>query len=117
MLRKTDSSCNPRHGSSLTITAHIRLHVARSSKTEGRDIRFRQGHVADHLPEILAAAQGKKVRVLGGGDLAGQFLDADALDEITLTVVPVAVTGGAPLPHRWVIGPPGAHVPSSFDVL
>lgn len=99
------------------ITAHIRLHVARASKTEGRDIRFWQGHVADHLPEILAAAQGKKVRVLGGGDLAGQFLDADALDEIMLTVAPVALTAGAPLPHRWVIGPPGAHVPSSFDVL
>lgn len=40
--------------------------------------------------------------IVGGGDLAGQFLDADALDEIALSVAPVALTGGAPLLPRRV---------------
>ncbi|WP_235019869.1 hypothetical protein [Ruania rhizosphaerae] len=40
-------------------------------------------------------------RVGRGGDLAGQFLDIGALDEIALSVAPVALTGGAPvLPRR-----------------
>ncbi len=38
--------------------------------------------------------------VIGGGDLAGQFLDAGALDEIRLSVAPVALDGGAPLLTR-----------------
>lgn len=71
-------------------------------KPEGADVRFRHGRVADHLSEILAAAQDKDVWVVGGGDLAGQFLDAGALDEIALTVAPVALTGGAPLLPRRV---------------
>lgn len=69
---------------------------------EGADVRFLQGRVADHLPEILTAAQQKNIWVVGGGDLAGQFLDADALDEIVLTVAPVALAGGAPLLPRRV---------------
>jgi len=40
--------------------------------------------------------------VVGGGDLAGQFLDAGALDEIALSVAPVALTAGAPLFPRRV---------------
>jgi dihydrofolate reductase len=67
----------------------------------GADVRFRQGAVGDHLAEIVAAAGTKDVWVVGGGDLAGQFLDAHALDEISLTLAPVALTGGAALfPRR-----------------
>lgn len=71
-------------------------------KPQDGDVRFRHGRVAEHLPEILAAAEGKDVWVVGGGDLAGQFLDAGALDEIVLTVAPVALTRGAPLLPRRV---------------
>lgn len=68
---------------------------------EGADIRFVAGAVADALPEIRATAGDGDVWVVGGGDLAGQFLDAGALDEIALSIAPVALTGGAPLfPRR-----------------
>ena len=68
----------------------------------GADVRFVRGKVADALPDLITAAQGKDVWVVGGGDLAGQFLDADALDEIQVSVAPVALTGGAPLLPRRV---------------
>lgn len=69
---------------------------------EGADVRFVAGPVADALPAIRAAAGDGDVWVVGGGDLAGQFLDAGALDEIALSVAPVALAGGAPLLPRTV---------------
>ncbi|MEC5149054.1 dihydrofolate reductase family protein [Cryobacterium sp. GrIS_2_6] len=69
---------------------------------DGADVRFVRGNVAAALPAILAAAGEKDVWVVGGGDLAGQFLDADALDTIILSVAPVALPGGAPLLPRRV---------------
>jgi dihydrofolate reductase len=67
----------------------------------GADIRFVSGSVADALPAIRAAAGDGDIWIVGGGDLAGQFLDAGALDELALSVAPVALTGGAPLfPRR-----------------
>ena len=69
---------------------------------EGADVRFVSGPVVDVLPEIRAAAGDGDVWVVGGGDLAGQFLDAGALDEIALSVAPAALTGGAPLLPRTV---------------
>ena len=68
----------------------------------GADIRFVSGPVAEVLPEIRAAAGDGDIWVVGGGDLAGQFLDIDALDEIAVSVAPVALTGGAPLLPRRV---------------
>lgn len=68
---------------------------------EGADIRFVRGSVADHLPAIREAAGDGDIWVVGGGDLAGQFLDVGALDTIALSVAPVALEGGAPLfPRR-----------------
>jgi dihydrofolate reductase len=69
---------------------------------EGADIRFLRGPVADHLPAIRAAAGDGDIWVVGGGDLAGQFYDAGALDEIALSVAPVALPGGAPVFPRRV---------------
>lgn len=67
----------------------------------GADIRFRRGGVADAWAEILDAAAGKDVWVVGGGDLAGQFADAGLLDEIVLSIAPVALgSGRALLPRR-----------------
>lgn len=68
----------------------------------GADIRFVNGSVADALPAIRHAAGDGDIWVIGGGDLAGQFFDAGALDEIALSVAPVALTGGAPLFPRRV---------------
>jgi dihydrofolate reductase len=68
---------------------------------EGADIRFVRGDVSEHLPTIREAAGDGDIWIVGGGDLAGQFLDAGALDTISLSVAPVALEGGAPLfPRR-----------------
>jgi dihydrofolate reductase len=69
---------------------------------EGADVRFVSGPVGDALPDIRAAAGERDIWVVGGGDLAGQFLDAGALDEIAVSVAPVLLTGGAPLLPRRV---------------
>lgn len=67
----------------------------------GADIRFVAGPVSDVLPRIREAAGHRDVWVVGGGDVAGQFFDADALDQIAVSVAPVTLGGGAPvLPRR-----------------
>lgn len=67
---------------------------------EGADIRFVSGRVSSTLADIRAAAGDGDVWVVGGGELAGQFLDAGALDEIAVSIAPVLLTGGAPLLPR-----------------
>jgi dihydrofolate reductase len=67
---------------------------------DGADVRLVRGPVADQVPAIMQAAGEKDVWLTGGGDLAGQFIDAGLLDEIELTVAPVALAGGAPLLPR-----------------
>ena len=64
------------------------------------NVRFVDGPVADHLPAIVEAAGDKDVWIAGGGDLAGQFAEAGALDEIMLTIAPVTLGAGAPLLPR-----------------
>ncbi|HWH25344.1 MAG TPA: dihydrofolate reductase family protein [Pseudolysinimonas sp.] len=68
----------------------------------GADIRFVSGSVADALPAIRAAAGDGDIWVMGGGDLAGQFFDAGALDQIAVSIAPVTLDGGAPLFPRRV---------------
>jgi dihydrofolate reductase len=54
---------------------------------------------------MVAAASGRNVWVVGGGELAGRFADAGLLDELILGVAPVTLGGGAPLlPRRLTSG-------------
>ncbi|WP_127125522.1 dihydrofolate reductase family protein [Georgenia sp. SYP-B2076] len=69
---------------------------------EGADVRLVRGAVADRLPDLAAAAGDRDLWLLGGGDLAGQFLDVDALDEIQVSVAPATLPGGAALLPRRV---------------
>lgn len=71
---------------------------------EGADVRFVNGAVADVLEEIKDAAGAGDVWVVGGGDVAGQFLDCGALTDISLSVAPAALHAGAPLLPR-TLGP------------
>lgn len=73
---------------------------------EGADIRFVRGDVAPVHAELVEAAGGKNVWIVGGGDLVGQFHDAGLLDEIILFVAPVTLGAGAPLLPRRIVDPP-----------
>jgi dihydrofolate reductase len=66
----------------------------------GADLRFYSGDVALLYDEMMAAADGKGLWVVGGGDLAGQFADADLLDEVIVSFAPVTLGAGAPLMPR-----------------
>lgn len=69
---------------------------------DGADVTFVRGPVAAVLPEVRAAAGDGDVWLVGGGDLVGQFYEAGALDEVALSVAPVALDGGAPLLPRRI---------------
>jgi uncharacterized protein YecE (DUF72 family)/dihydrofolate reductase len=71
----------------------------------GADIRFVQGDVRPVHQEMLAAADGRNIWIVGGGELVGRFADDGLLDEIQLHVAPVTLGGGAPLlPRRLTAG-------------
>lgn len=72
----------------------------------GADVRFVRGDVDAVHGEMVAAAGGKNVWIVGGGDLAGQFLDRGLLDEVIVQVAPVTLGAGAPLLPRRVATPP-----------
>lgn len=63
---------------------------------EGADIRRFAGDVHGLIAELEAAAL-RRVWLLGGGNLAGQFLEADRLDELIVTVAPTFVGRGPSL--------------------
>ena len=50
--------------------------------------------------ELVAAAAGRNVWIVGGGDLAGQFADRGLLDEVIVSIAPVTIGAGAPLLPR-----------------
>jgi dihydrofolate reductase len=64
------------------------------------DLAFVQGDVAGVHEQMVTAADGKNVWLVGGGDLVGQFADVGLLDEILLGVAPVILGAGAPLLPR-----------------
>lgn len=73
---------------------------------DGADVRFVQGDVLPVHADMMAAANGRNVWVVGGGDLAGQFHDHGLLDEIILNIAPVMLSSGAPLLPRDMRSPP-----------
>lgn len=60
-------------------------------------LRFASGPVADRHDEMLAAAAGRDLWVVGGGDLASQYVEAGLLDLLRVTVVPLVLGDGLPL--------------------
>jgi dihydrofolate reductase len=64
------------------------------------DVRFARGDVRTVHDEMTAAAGGKDLWVVGGGDLAGQFADAGLLDEVIVYLASVTLGSGAPLLPR-----------------
>jgi dihydrofolate reductase len=72
----------------------------------GANTRFVHGDVRPVHAEMRKAAGSKNIWIVGGGDLAGQFCDADLLDEILVQVGSVTLGKGKPLFPRRVTSPP-----------
>lgn len=70
---------------------------------EGLNITVINTSVVDALDLIAASALADQdIWIMGGGDLAGQFYDAGALDQIILTMAPVFLPSGKPTLPRLI---------------
>jgi dihydrofolate reductase len=72
---------------------------------DSSDIRFARGDVRPVHREMQAAAMGKNLWIVGGGDLAGQFYDAGLLDELVVQIGSVTLGSGKPLLPRRITSP------------
>ena len=73
---------------------------------EGANAIFVKGDVRPVHADMTDAAGSKNIWIVGGGDLAGQFLDAGLLDEIIVQIGSVTLERGKPLFPRRVTNPP-----------
>ena len=72
----------------------------------GADIRFVAGDVRPVHAEMVSAAEGKNVWLVGGGELVGQFYDHGLLDDLFVQVGSVTLGTGKPLLPRAITSPP-----------
>lgn len=72
----------------------------------GADLRFVRGDVRPVHEAMCRAAGTRNVWVVGGGDLAGQFFDADLLDEVIVQIGSATLGKGKPLFPRRLTSPP-----------
>ena len=68
----------------------------------GAPVTFTAADVEQVHAEMVAAAGGRDVWLVGGGDLVGQFADRGLLDEVVVAIAPVTLGAGAPLLPRRV---------------
>jgi dihydrofolate reductase len=79
------------------VFTHRRLPVVPGARVE-----FTSADIGAVHGEMVSAAGGRNVWIVGGGDLAGQFADAGLLDEVIVYLAPVTLGAGAPLLPRRV---------------
>lgn len=93
------------------------------TEVPGTRIEFVRGSVAPVHEEMVRAADGQNVWIVGGGDLAGQFADAGLLDEVWASIACVTLGAGAPLlPRRLELrleeaAPNGDFIAARFRVV
>jgi dihydrofolate reductase len=63
-------------------------------------VRMFSGPVRDVHEEMLTAAAGRHLWVVGGGNVASQFAEAGLIDEVLVNVVPVVLGDGKRLFER-----------------
>jgi dihydrofolate reductase len=86
----------PFHTPVFVLTHHPRPSLTLSDTT----FHFVDGEPADVLEQARQAAQGRDVRLGGGATVVREFLDADLVDTLHVTVVPTVTLGsGARLWH------------------
>lgn len=72
----------------------------------GADIRFVQGDIRPVHEQMLQAAGGNNIWLVGGGELVGQFHDAGLLDDVFVQIGSVTLGSGKPLLPREIAFPP-----------
>lgn len=72
---------------------------------EGAHVTFANGDVRAVHSQMIAAANGRNVWIMGGGGLAAQFHDAGLLDEITVQIGSATLGAGKPLFPRRLLSP------------
>lgn len=73
---------------------------------EGHPVQTFDGDVTELHPKLVSAAAGKDVWVVGGGDVAAQFVSAGLIDEMIVTYAPCSLAGGSrvlPIRSEWVL--------------
>ena len=66
------------------------------------NITFTSAPVTEVHAEMVEAAGGRDLWMVGGGDLAAQFAEHGLLDELILSIAPVTLGAGRPLfPRRF----------------
>jgi len=78
----------------------------------GHPVQVYNGSVTDLHPVLLHAAADKDVWVVGGGDVAAQFVTAGLVDQLIVSYAPCTLGAGAPvLPVRseWVLESSGVN--------
>ncbi|BCI50964.1 dihydrofolate reductase [Mycolicibacterium litorale] len=71
---------------------------------DGHPVQTFQGEVTDLHPKLVSAAAGKDVWVVGGGDVAAQFVSAGLVDELIVSYAPCTLGGGSrvlPIRSEW----------------
>lgn len=64
---------------------------------DGHPVRVFAGAPTDLHPQLVAAAGDKDVWVVGGGDVAAQFVAAGLVDEMIVSYAPCSLGAGAPV--------------------
>ena len=73
---------------------------------EGHPVQTFDGEVAELHPQLVSAAAGKDVWVIGGGDVAAQFVTAGLIDDMIVTYAPCSLGAGSrvlPTRSEWVL--------------
>jgi dihydrofolate reductase len=64
---------------------------------DGHPVQTFAGEVTELHAKLVSAAAGKDVWVVGGGDVAAQFVTAGLIDEMIVTYAPCSLGGGSRL--------------------
>jgi dihydrofolate reductase len=73
---------------------------------EGHPVQVFDGAVNELHPKLVSAAAGKDVWVVGGGDVAAQFVSAGLIDLMIVSYAPCSLGGGSrvlPIRSEWAL--------------
>jgi dihydrofolate reductase len=73
---------------------------------DGHPVATSAGDVAELYPTLVSAAGERDVWVVGGGDVAAQFVAAGLVEEMIVSYAPCSLGRGArvlPLPSEWIL--------------